>query len=224
VSRGGEQQIPRPASVQPGEPPPWAHLTPAQRRFTLAEVRERLADLPPPIEMMPRVEGARAAAVLMPMFDLDEAAHVVLIKRPDTMATHKGQIAFPGGKVEPNTDVDLRGAALREAYEEVGIPPHDVEVVAQLDTVGTAASMFTIAPFVGFLAARPALLPNPGEVVRVLEVPVSELLDPDVFHEEQWKLAEWYQPMSFFDLEDETIWGATARILYSFLSHLVASR
>ena len=84
--------------------------------------------------------------------------------------------------------------------------------------------MFTIAPFVGFLEARPALLPNPGEVVRVLELPLSELLDPDVFHEERWEMFEFYQPMSFYDLDDETIWGATARILTSFLTHLVAGR
>ena len=55
----------------------------------------------------------------MPMFDLDDEAHVVFIKRPDTMATHKGQIAFPGGKVEPNTDVDLRAAALRDKAREL---------------------------------------------------------------------------------------------------------
>jgi 8-oxo-dGTP pyrophosphatase MutT (NUDIX family) len=220
MGRGGQQRIPRPAAVRPGDPAPWRRLPPEQRRFTLDQVRARLADLPPPVDAVPRVEGARAAAVLIPMFDLDGEAHIVLIKRPDTMATHKGEIAFPGGKIEAH-DVDLRAAALREAYEEVGIPPADVEVVARLDGIGTVASMFTITPFVGFLASRPALLPNPGEVVRVLELPLSALYADDVFHEERWDMWDTDVAMPFFELEDETIWGATARILTGLLTHLV---
>ena len=114
--------------------------------------------------------------------------------------------------------------ALREAHEEVGLDPVVVEVVAQLDGIGTVASRFTIAPFVGFLAGRPALTPSPYEVVRVLETPLSELLDPDAYREERWDLATSDLGVHFYELEDETVWGATARILTSFLSHLVQGR
>ena len=156
------------------------------------------------------------------MFEADDEAHVVLIKRPEWMPSHKGEIAFPGGKFEPGVDTDLRAAALREAHEEVGLAPGDVEVVAQLDGIGTVASRFTITPFVGFLRGRPALEPNPFEVERVLMVPLSELLDADVYREERWDT--WVDDLNvhFYELDDETVWGATARILTSFLAHLVA--
>jgi len=222
--RGGQQRIPRPAAHRVGGPPPWAALAPEQRRFTLAEVRGRLADHPPAAAAVPRVEGSRAAAVLVPLYERSGETHVVLIRRPDTMPSHQGEMAFPGGTFEPDVDVDLRATALREAREEVGLAPATVEIAAQLDGIGTVASRFTITPFVGLLAPRPDLRPNPREVVRIVEVPLSELLDPDIYREERWDTSTEDLDVHFYELEDETVWGATARILTNFLTHLVQGR
>jgi 8-oxo-dGTP pyrophosphatase MutT (NUDIX family) len=222
--RGGQQRIPRPQSFRPGGLPAWAALAPEQRRFTLAEVRERLADMAPAIERGPNVEGSQAAAVLLPLYEVAGETWVVLIKRPETMSSHRGEIAFPGGKFDPGVDADLRATALREAHEEVGLAPDAVEVVARLDGIGTVATRFTITPYVGFLCAPPVLIPSPTEVVRTLEVRLSELLDPDVYREENWVTEAVEFDVHFYDLDDETVWGATARILTGFLSHLVARR
>ncbi len=88
--------------------------------------------------------------------------------------------------------------------------------------VATAASRFTITPFVGFLERRPQLIPNPGEVTRVLEVPLSELLDSSLYREERWDAFRPDMSVFFFELADETIWGATARILTDLLTRLVS--
>jgi 8-oxo-dGTP pyrophosphatase MutT (NUDIX family) len=222
--RGGQQRIPRPESYRPGGPPPWTALAPELRRFTLAEIRARLADMPPAVEKGPNVEGSRAAAVLVPLYESDDDVRVVLIKRPETMPSHRGEIAFPGGTFEAGVDADLRATALREAHEEVGLVPDDVEIVARLDGIGTVATRFTISPFVGFLRQPPVLTPSPSEVVRTLEVPLSDLLDPDAYREERWDTQTADFDVQFYDLDDETVWGATARILTGFLSQLVLGR
>jgi 8-oxo-dGTP pyrophosphatase MutT (NUDIX family) len=222
-ARGGQQRIPRPPDARSGGPPPWAGLAPARRRIPLSVVRARLALLPPPIapEAAFVAPDSREAAVLLALFEEDGEARLVLTKRPDTMPSHQGEIAFPGGKRDPE-DPSLEAAALREAREEVGLPPDAVEVVAELDSLGTVASQFTIAPFVGLLAAPPVLVPDPVEVVSAFAVPLSELLDPDAYHEERWHLFGDWRSMAFFDLPGETVWGATARILTRFLTHLTA--
>ncbi len=159
--------------------------------------------------------------MLVPLFEADGEANVVLIKRPEWMPSHQGEIAFPGGKFEPGVDDDLEAAALREAHEEVGLQPSDVEVVAQLDAIGTVASRFTITPFVGFLENEPLLVPNPREVDAILLVPLSTLLGDGVFRHEHWETVMADLDVYFYELADETVWGATARILTRFLAHLV---
>jgi 8-oxo-dGTP pyrophosphatase MutT (NUDIX family) len=187
--------------------------------------------MPPAVEKGPKVEGSQAAAVLVPLYEADGETWIVLIKRPETMSAHRGEIAFPGGKFDLGADADLRATALREAHEEVGLRPDSVEIVARLDGIGTVATRFTITPFVGFVPAAPELTPSPGEVVRILHVPLSELLDPAVYREERWDTRTPIPEgnagtfdVHFYDLEDETVWGATARILTGFLAHLVAGR
>lgn len=230
ATRGGQQRIPRPESARPGAPAPWARLAPAARRFNLADVRRACAALPEPRrgEAPP---SARPAAVLMPIFEADGEARIILTKRPDTMPSHQGEIAFPGGKFEPDQDRSLRDAARREAHEEIGLDPERVEIVAELDTLTTVAARFVLTPFVGLLSEPPQLRPHPTEVVRIFDVALSELLDEHVFREERWDVPPnlgvtpgRQRPIHFFELDDETVWGATARILTDFLTHLTATR
>jgi 8-oxo-dGTP pyrophosphatase MutT (NUDIX family) len=143
----------------------------------------------------------------------------VLTKRPETMPSHRGEIAFPGGKVEPDVDRDARDAALREAHEEIGLRPETVEVIAALPTLGTVVGQFMISPFVGLTEGRPMVTADSREVDRVFDVALSELLAEGVYREERWAwgLDGTERAMQFFELEDETVWGATARILTAFL-------
>lgn len=225
MERGGKQRIPRPPDARRGGPPPWAHLSPRRRRIPLERVRERFGDLPAPVAANAELitPDSRDAAVLIAVFEDGGESHIVLTKRPETMPSHRGEIAFPGGKRDPG-DPSLEAAALREAREEVGIEPASVDVIAQLDSLGTVATQFTIAPFVGLLPAPPLLVPEPQEVVDAFAVPVSELLDPEAYHEERWHLFGDWRSMAFFDLPGETVWGATARILTRFLAHLTEDR
>jgi 8-oxo-dGTP pyrophosphatase MutT (NUDIX family) len=215
--RGGQQRIPRPATVRPGRPAPWSALPPAQRDLDLARVRARCAELPPPRPARFEAPGSRVAAVLVPLYEVDGETRVILTKRPETMPSHRGEIAFPGGGLRVGVDPTPRDTALREAEEEIGLRPELVEVVAELDTIGTVASRFTITPFVGLIDGQPRLRADPREVVSILEVPLAELLDDDVYREEHWGPDF---TISFFELVGETVWGATARILTAFLTHL----
>jgi 8-oxo-dGTP pyrophosphatase MutT (NUDIX family) len=221
--RGGRQLIPRPPGLREGGPPPWVDLDPSARVFTLAAVRDRLVSLPPPRASDLHTPSSRAAAVLVAIYETDGEARVVLTKRPETMPSHRGEIAFPGGKRDPG-DENLLAVALREAQEEIGLAPDLVEVAGELDSLSTVASQFTITPFVGLLAVPPTLVADPREVEAEFAVPISELLDPAAYREELWELWGAWRPMAFFELAGETVWGATARILAGFLRFLVEPR
>lgn len=164
--------------------------------------------------------GIRAAAVMMPFFERNDEAWLVLTKRPEHMSTHKGEIAFPGGKREEG-DRSLRDTALRELEEEIGVAPATVEVIGEMKAFGTVSSRFGIVPFIGILDEPTGYVPDPSEVAAVLEVPVSELLDDGVHREERWGIGAADRPVHFFELATETVWGATAGILHGFLTHLV---
>ncbi len=192
-------------------------------------MRAACAELPPPRAGNGAHPGTRPAAVLVPLFEEDGEARVILTKRPETMPSHQGEIAFPGGKLEPSVDADLRAAALREAHEEIGLDPGIVEIVGELDHLVTVSARFDLTPFVGLLPARPALVPHEREVDLVFDVALSELLHEDVFREERWEVPPEMvvgvgadRAIHFFELATETVWGATARILTGFLAHLTA--
>jgi len=215
-ARGGGQHIPRPPHVTAGGPPPWSTLDNGARAVTVEQIRKAVEGAPRGRPLAPTVPGAQAAAVLVPVFPEDGVARLVLTRRSTNLPSHQGQVAFPGGKVHDGETSEA--GALREAHEEVGILPEDVDVVGALEELATVASQFVLAPFVGLLPARPVLIPNPSEVARVFDVQVAELMEADVYHEERWDLPGMGErPMHFFEIAGETVWGATARILHDLL-------
>ena len=160
-------------------------------------------------------EGLIPAAVLLLLIDR-VGPHVVFTKRTERVAHHKGQFSFPGGIVE-TWDGSRLETALREAHEEIGLPPEAVEVIGTLDDTETRATSFVITPFVGLIREAVRYVPDGKEIERVLEVPLAALLDPENFREEMWEHDGRRQPVYFYQYEGETIWGATARILKQFL-------
>lgn len=149
------------------------------------------------------------AAVLAPLFE-DESGHlrVVLTKRPDTMPTHAGHIAFPGGRPDPGDDGPV-GTALREAHEEVGIEPSQVEVLGFLPPIDPVEFNLMVVPVVGRVSTPLGLVPSQREVAKVYTPLVSELADGDRWWNVPWNgWKVWY-----YDLEGDTLWGATARMV-----------
>jgi 8-oxo-dGTP pyrophosphatase MutT (NUDIX family) len=160
--------------------------------------------------------GSRPAAVLCALFEDSGEAHVILTRRSSRLRSHTGEVSFPGGRLD--TDELPVAAALREASEEIGLEPADVEILGQLSPLSTFSSQATITPFVGVLAARPMLHPNPAEVERAFDVSLAELVSDGVYHTEVWDLPGiGWREMSFFELIGDTVWGATARMLREFL-------
>lgn len=135
----------------------------------------------------------------------DSTTHLVFIKRPDTMPTHAGHIAFPGGRPDPS-DSGPAATALREAQEEVGIDPAEVEVVGYLPPIDTVAYRLMVVPVVGRLSRPPRLVPSPREVVRIHTPSLTDLAEEKRWRREDWKgHAVW-----FYDLNGDVLWGATA--------------
>lgn len=134
------------------------------------------------------------------------------------LSSHRGDVCFPGGRLDPGED--SLAAALREAHEEVGVPPDQVTVVGELYGIGTYISRSWIVPIVGHVAEPVELQPLTGEVDRAFWVPLRDLTQPGTFREEWWPLAFGdgsVRPIFFFELDDEIVWGATARMLHQLL-------
>lgn len=212
MRRGGDQVIPRPANWRPGAPAPWAGRELASFGEILERIRVRGPGAPPLFEL----EGARESAVLVALFEDGAGPEVLLTRRSRHMRAHHGEVSFPGGRIEPGETPTL--AALRETEEEVGLAPALVELVGELDQLATLASRNSIVPIVGRLDERPDLAPATSEVDRVLTVPLAELVRDDTYRSERWGSDIGERAMHFFLLDDETVWGATARMLVQLLS------
>jgi 8-oxo-dGTP pyrophosphatase MutT (NUDIX family) len=141
---------------------------------------------------------------------------ILFTKRTDRVGSHKGQISFPGGVVEPS-DATLLDAALRECEEEIALPRRAVEPLGALDDTETVATSFVITPFVGLVREPVAWQPDGEETERVIEVPYAALVEEGSFRVETVTRDGVTRPVYYFDYEGDTIWGATARILVHYL-------
>jgi 8-oxo-dGTP pyrophosphatase MutT (NUDIX family) len=173
------------------------------------------------VEPVPQRTHYVDAAVLVPVYrDADGELRVVLLRRTEG-GVHGGQVAFPGGKLDAGETP--RDAALREAYEEIGLEPARVTVLGELPPLQTRASGFRIHPFLARIDRPPGWRPAIAEVAEVLEPTIAYLADPANHGSSLEKFPEWHEPVriEFVRIGEARLWGATLRILKPQLHRLL---
>lgn len=167
---------------------------------------------------------ATPAAVLIPLYQEDGDWNLLFTRRTDSVDVHAGQVSFPGGRIE-DSDVSAVAAALREAQEEIGLDPADVELLGQLNPIFTV-TQFLVTPVVGVIPWPYPLASNPTEVAHTFGVPIKWLSDPnnvEVRERQPLVPGRNIQVYYFKEFDGETIWGVTARITVNFLQMLDAA-
>lgn len=199
----------------------------------IGRLQQRLQDplpgTPAHEKMLPRIPGGnrvrfrnedepRRGAVLILLYEHQGSIFFPLIQRPQYEGVHSGQIALPGGRYEEE-DKDLVETALREAKEEVGVDPSQVQVIGQLSEFMVSASNHLVLPVISFTESRPAFVPDPYEVDEVIEASLDELLDINRIKEKEIVTTHGYRLHSpYFDLNGRVVWGATAMMLSEFVT------
>ncbi len=158
------------------------------------------------------------AGVLALFYPREGQLHLVLTRRTEKVDFHKGQISFPGGRLE--TGESLEQAALREAQEELGIDPGSIRILGMLTPLYIPPSNYCIYPVVALTETSPDFLPSPLEVAEILEIPLDHLLDPRNTQQETWQIKGADVQVPFYAFGEHKIWGATAMVLAELLEIL----
>lgn len=170
------------------------------------------------------IDNPRKGAVLIFIYPEDGRAFFPLIKRPTYAGVHSGQIAFPGGKMEPE-DENLSVTAMREAWEEVGILPGEVKLIGPISDLFVPASNFLVSPIIGYSEKKPLFIPELKEVDRIIETPLELLLRLETRKQRVLEIGGKVKLNApYFEIENEIVWGATAMILGEFLQILENGR
>ncbi len=238
------QVVPRPATWHAGDEAPWARVAAVDRTgigvdHVLAALSAHGQRGPVPDDIgfgiaddlgSPVLVGESSAphtranaAVLAVLFEEDDEARLILTRRASHLRSHRGEVSFPGGRLDPGEDAPR--AALREAYEEIALNPAHVSLEGWIHPVMTVVSASLITPLVATVPSRPHMVASPAEVERVFDVPLRDLADPEIFHEERWSFPghpvpgspDGSFPVWFFEVRGELIWGATARMIHELL-------
>jgi 8-oxo-dGTP pyrophosphatase MutT (NUDIX family) len=182
---------------------------------TPAQLRELL--LTPEEAVRLDAPGSTDAAVLIPLYPRGGDLVAVFTERREDLKKHAGEISFPGGR-QDHPGEDLRETALREAEEEIGLSPDDVELVGALPPTGTFVTGYKVHPFVGMIEPGHAWTPQEAEVARILELSLPDLARGF----ESKRLLRKGVPIKTptYTVDDHLVWGATARILQSLLERL----
>lgn len=168
-------------------------------------------------------KGVVVAAVLVPLYLDNGRIHVLLTQRSELVEHHKGEISFPGGKLDAG-DPDLVSCALRETQEEIGVSPGDVQILGELDDFYTVATGFLVVPFVGTIPYPYNFRTSPREINRLLGVPLEVFFDESRCSEYMWTANGKQFPVTAYLWCGHTIWGATARILKHFAEVITEGR
>lgn len=188
------------------EDPLAVDLSEMHNRLPNTAIDELSADLKP-------------AAVLIPIIERSDELVVLLTERSTALKHHAGQVSFPGGGME-QSDSNIAVTALREAHEEVGIKPQEVDIVGYLRPTMTITG-FAVTPVVGFVSEAFALRVDPAEVESAFEVPLTFLLDSRNAMQSERTFRGTVFPVTTFSYDGFQIWGATAGMLLSLRKHLV---
>ena len=163
------------------------------------------------------------AAVLIPLFEKSGRPHVLFTKRTDRVKHHKGEICFPGGVVDEG-DEDMEATALRETYEEIGLPRKNMEILGKFDDAFTISSDYIITPVVAEIPYPFPFSINEEEIEELIEIPLEAFLDEDRWTEEMY-LNGGEKVLGYrFEYEGRIIWGATGRIMRQFLDALFGDK
>lgn len=174
----------------------------------------------PPRGFVPGVLPAdcRDGAVLLLVHESEREACVVLTLRSDRLSRHRGQVSLPGGAMEPGESP--AEAAIREAVEEIGIDAGAIEVLGEITAFHVPVSRFIVHPVVAFSEQQLSVRAASPEVERIIEAPVSRLLDPAALAIEPRVLDGLLYEVPYFDVAGHKVWGATAMILSEFAALL----
>ncbi len=159
--------------------------------------------------------GFVRAAALVPLHEKDGEPHVLLTRRPANMRQHPGQLSVPGGRIEGGEDA--LGAALREAKEEIGLHPADADVLGPLSETLVLTSAYRLTPWVASVPYPYPYAAAPAEVDAILHVPLAALTRPGAHRVEPRMAYGMNLDVHYFSLGSETLWGATARIMWELL-------
>lgn len=175
-------------------------------------IRGRLSSRPP---QRLKIPDFKPASIVLPFFNMNGEAYLLFTIRTDEVEHHKGQVSFPGGAREEQ-DRSLQETALRETYEEVGIPQRIVNIIGQLDDFPTITN-FLVTPFVATIPYPYPHKINTGEVAEILEVPLDLFLNGIAFEMKEKKFGEVTYPVYYYHFKHAMIWGVTGFIINRFI-------